>query len=589
MKRLLLFLQSSMFLLIFNLPSVYACSYGEIPPPTVDTMLDRDVLVRGIIIENNAGNSIIEVERYLQGTGSRYLLLSRQSPANYVIKAIRGYAAHACDYSMSAVADVGTRAYFSLSRAENGAYHNGFFAEQSIFPIVDDEEGHFVHYWEDVDGSIEFRRSSEDEFEQLIAERTGNNGTVPSESSRMPRFRVLTIRTESGQAYQLPVDSNEIQPITINPPCSENCPIVSPDGSHYAVPNPNEADAYWAWFYASGEDWSQGIGEGEARMYPSGFHAQSLIFSPDSEYILAWYEDSISLYAFNTWSSSGVFGYYPNLAEVWSAQLALTETETAERFRGLGAWSANSNAIAYWDADGLKWLDINMMRVPRLILESEQIQGFAQSNQAENIPPLLELSSTGRYLRYGDREEWRLLDLLTGMEYDDLLISPDETRFLAVSPEEFLGQTVRNMEGEEGDCIMFSLQGDCLMTNERPFDYCILPMTTCSGYYLGGEIREVHWHGDTGIVYLRCEDEESNLCFAMQRNFDNRYSSQTPESRATNAFAYDEHYGHIAWAIDDYYLRLDAYVYSTAVDLSTVLDSPIVSLEWGAPLWYLGE
>jgi hypothetical protein len=592
MKRLLLFSICTLILLIFNLPSVYACSGGSNVYPTVDTMLGGDVLVRGIIIENSGGNSIIEVERYLRGNGSRYLLVYRQSPANYVIKAVRGYADNPCDYPMPAIGEVGTRAYFSLNRSGNGSYTTSYYEYENIFEISDDADGQFVHYWEDMEGSEE-RIVSQGEFETMIAERTGNRGIVPDEYSPMPRFRVLTITTESGQIYQLPVDSDEIYPVETNYACTENCPIISPDGSHYAVPNPNEADSYWAWFRPNpnGDDWSQGIGESEYALYPPEFHAQSILFSPDSDYLLAWYEGSISLYAFNAWEAWGFYGHLPTLEQVWSAELALSETMTADSFRGLGAWSGNSNAFAYWDADGLKWLDISVMRVPRLVLqhESQSVQGFVQGVSGEIVPPLLELSSTGRYIRYGQVDEWRLLDILTGVEYDDALVNPDETRFVALSPEEAFVDTARE---ETGNCIMFDLQGNCHIPNERSVEYCILPMATCSAYVNNSayQPREVHWRNNSSLVYMACENNESNRCFVLQRDFEqDYYSDETPRIYQSNAFAYDEHYGYVAWATADNYLRLTANSYEDWLDLSTVLDSPIVSLEWGAPLWYLGE
>jgi hypothetical protein len=374
----------------------------------------------------------------------------------------------------------------------------------------------------------------------------------------------------------------------------ENCSIISPDGSLYLNPNPNESDAYWAWHEvrSAEDDWSDGIGEGEELQYPSQIRAETVLFSPNSDYVLGWYEGSISLYFVNDRGNSGVYGNIPTVEEVWLAQLAVTETMTAENVSGLAAWSGNSNAFAYWDADGLKWLDINMMRVPRLLLEheAESIQNFVNVDSAEDVPPLLELSTTGRYVRYGDTEEWMLLDVLTNAEYDDMLVGPDETKFASIAPETY--PYASHSQLEEGECLMFDLEGNCLMRQERYGDFCVLPMTTCSGYIslYGYQPREVYWHNNTSLIYLACESTESNLCFVEQRYFENSgYYPERPDSFETNAFAYDEHYGYMAWATDDYHLRLNPNSYSVVLDFSGVLDSPIVSLEWGAPLWYVGQ
>jgi hypothetical protein len=316
-----------------------------------------------------------------------------------------------------------------------------------------------------------------------------------------------------------------------------------------------------------------------------------MVFSTDSNYLLAWYEGSISLYAFNSWRPYGNNGYYANAEEIYTAQLAVTETMTAEMFRGLGAWSSNSRAFAYWDADGLKWLDLTMMRVPRLVLkhESPTIQGFGDSQSDEAIPPLLELSHSGRYIRYGALEEWTLLDVLTNSRYDDLLVNPEETHFLAVSPEESVYATAYAEDGEDGECMMFDLAGNCLMTNPQHSESCFLPMISCSHlslrqYY---QVIELYWQREN-LVYLACESSTSNRCFAVALDYeDPRYpSSGQPHSYPTNGFAYDAVYGYVAWATDDYQLRLSLALNADPLDFSDVLDSPIASLEWGKPLWY---
>ena len=262
---------------------------------------------------------------------------------------------------------------------------------------------------------------------------------------------------------------------------------------------------------------------------------------------------------------------------------------SAESFRGLAGWSGNSNAFAYWDADGLKWLDMSTMQVPSLILQYEDIPSLAHLNSVGSIPPLLELSNTGRYIRYGEVDEWILLDTLTGSEYDDVLVSPGETEFIAIAPEVSPYQ-YRN-QAEEGECLMFDLDGNCLIRRGRYGEMCVAPMVACATPVSlhDFQLRKFYWYDNSNAIYFACESSENNLCFVRQAPLEQIYSSQAPASYQTNAFAYDEYYGHIAWAVDDYYLRLDAYVYGTAVDFSAVLDSPIVSLEWGRPMWYLGE
>jgi hypothetical protein len=252
MKRLLLFLMTAGFLLMFNLSDVYACSGGyEYPTKTLDDMLGS-VFVLGTVIENSGGNSIIQVERYLTSGGPRYLFVHRQDPEIYVTRHVRGYD-FGCSYALSSFAQVGTRAYFSLYGSANGTYGVDYYAsqynKQASLPLTQNEEGQtVVDYSELVDGVAVIDRPTLDEFEQIVAERVGHPSTEPV-GSQMPRFRFLRITTESGQNYQLSLHQDEIYPVEItNTACVENCPIVSPDGSHFLSPIPNETDAYWFWY-----------------------------------------------------------------------------------------------------------------------------------------------------------------------------------------------------------------------------------------------------------------------------------------------------------------------------------------------------
>src|SRR5690606_16736770 len=62
----------------------------------------------------------------------------------------------------------------------------------------------------------------------------------------------------------------------------------------------------------------------------------------------------------------------------------------------------------------------------------------------------VELSQSGRYVRYGMNQLWRLYDVMSGTVYNNTLISPDETYFVRFVPgtpsqAELTNQTYSNL------------------------------------------------------------------------------------------------------------------------------------------------
>ncbi len=570
---------------------IHACSggYGGWLK-TLDNITQNEILVRGIVVENSGGNSIIRVERYLKGSGDEYILLYQQSPSLFINKGVRGYD-YGCSYSKSPVADVGTRAYFSLDQALNGMYiTNTAHAQSNMLAIIEDDSGHYVayhHYHGEINDTgnidrelIEDIQVSEPEFEAILADFLGQESVLPGISSEFedpyPRFRELIITTESGQQYVMPIDSYELSSIAPESElCDNRCPIVSPDGGHFAHPFSDNDNRYLIWYSPYVDDYyfsRDGWIIGDRHYTPPHIDAQKLMFSPDGNYLLAWYNSTLSLYAFNLEQSFSMYGFHPVHTLLWQNSLSVTRALTINDIAGHGVWSANSNAFAYWDADGLNWLDLTAMLEPRLIIE-RQSTIWVNDNQLTDIPSLLELSTTGRFVRYGSNSEWILQDMLNGQVYENALVSPDETSIVR---------------------IISASQGDDNSTTENE---CTAPLSACSlslSIADGHRVIEAYWQTNDSLVLITCDTQDSTYCNASFHSLDGRYWLYT-RSRDENSipetidFAYDTIYHGLAWASDDYMIYVDSLPYLDPLDYSTALDSPIISLEWGSPLWYLSD
>lgn len=561
MKRYLFFLSLILLLAIFQIPSAFACSWEAPPPPTLDEMLERDVLVRGIIMENNLGNSILYVERYLQGAGPRYLFIFTQPPLLHINSVVRGYD-YGCGGATSAIQAVGTRAYFSLKHQDGGYYTTDFFSQINIIDIVDDESGHYVEYYQnfgDSNNRDDYKaiHVSETDFETIIADMVGHRGTIPDRKLDYPRFRKLYITTESGQHYMMPIDSHELVLLDEDPfACEEACPIASPDRTHFAIPIPVADDTYALWYrlYMLPENWYDGWDNGVQFVKPSRFTAQEILFSQNSDYFLAWNDAELTLYRINNWEANGPNGRLPTISASWQTELATDATWTSKILSGQGAWSQNSRAFAYWDAEGLKWMDLTTMREPRPIVPS-----FASMPvDTQEYLSVLELSITGRYIRFGTEQEWSLYDTLNDHIFDDVLVNPDETALFALSPE------------------------DVAFEFNRPY-HANVP----DSY----EIVDSFWVSDNIFIVMACTLNDKDLCYPFKYRLEigsvDYDSVREVTPTYTNAYAFDNVYGEFAWAFDAYTIRFKLSRYDDGIDFSEQLDSPIASLEWGSQLWYV--
>ena len=289
-------------------------------------------------------------------------------------------------------------------------------------------------------------------------------------------------------------------------------------------------------------------------------------FSPNSNFIAVQEDTRLVVYLLHSVEKEGaIVGYGHRLAVREIAGFDIS-WQNAEEQQPL-VWSADSRAIAYQDSHGIwLWTFIDRAK-PQLTIQAREDQD------------ILDLSATGRYLRYGRPADWTLLDVETGETWKDSLITPNESRlvhFVSDRPED------SERRQQLGECSL-------------PLVSCPLVVVQSPHTGVGSEEppQAVFWHERDllGLLY-RNGFQSIRWSYALEDAFcDLRicYGVNTP---AINAFAYDSRYRQQAFAFEETRIgfglrRMEDYYDS--VDLSETLDSPIVDLEWGQPIFYEGR
>ncbi|MEQ8674802.1 MAG: hypothetical protein RLP44_18230 [Aggregatilineales bacterium] len=573
MKRLLILLPLLVLCLFYQVDDAAACigfSYASV----VNDIPSYDVMVLGTVVENSAGNSIIHVERYLKGQGDPYLLVFRQTPAYWIGGRIRNYD-NGCDTPLNEIARMGTQVYIALNRNPDGTYTTDQPIQvQARYFVVHQrwEENKYVVSYQRYNGDItdtdsfnydnlEYVTTTALEFEEeieVLTEQTSIPPTLPYDyyyrTSADIQRRVLNVTSQNGTQYIIPIDGQHI--VETAPACIVDCPIYAPDYSHALYPIPVGENTY-ALAY---EDlprwiatvWYEGVETMMGNYLPLHIAAQEFLFSPDSNFFLAWFDDRIIVYEIRS-DFPTFYGQWPQVYELRRIELNVDDEHSAESLHGLGAWSGNSRMFAYVDAEGLKVADVlDVIAEPRLVA----------LNEGAGLE--VELSQSGRYVRYGTRQQWRLYDLLTGVVHNNTLISPDESYFVRL---------YQGMNPEDN-------------TVNRTYSNLFVDI------YADAPIMDFDWFGDDRLTLLVCEDESQQACnlyyhhngHPYYRN--GTYTLDEMYNYAVQQIAYDDLYGQVAVQIDDYQIL---YPYGLSFDLTDIIDSPIAHIEWGEPLWYVED
>lgn len=517
-------------------------------------------IVRGVLLDNDGINYTLRVEEYLLGErGENELLLQRESLALIEVSNQHEDYSIGCFYGLGNIHSDWAGYYF-LNRNDNGTYD-----VIGDYPIIEGQVTYEVCAEEDYHGGYcfdtEHIQVTESEFRELI------NGLFPDRiAPYYPsnydelRHRVLYITTENGTQYMLPIDS--IVPVEYTPhPCDTPCHIYTPNQLNYVVDN-NDGTLTIG-------DWHESL-SGESLEFDPIIEAEAFTFSDNSQFILTRTGDAIELIELRN-TMARYDGLRVSTQTIARWQYMAGDTVPIERFGELVAWSADGQSLVYWDAEGLWYFSFYnpttlslVIPMDELIAEREQFNSDVLDEPL--IPSVLELSSDGRFIRYGNDEVWILLDIDSNIRYFRALISPDENHMVQVGTYNCIGSVC-------------------------PVEECPVQMTSngCDIYTVGQDtdIQAWAWLDEDMFAYVLCDDLDTERCGLYSYNFETAYPRTVIIEGTYFDVAFDRVYGLMAYVYGEFDLFIGRDEFDNSfLNFADSLDSPIADIQWGEPVWY---
>ena len=409
---------------------------------------------------------------------------------------------------------------------------------------------------------------TEAEFIELLLKEGKRDKPLVLDSfqeARYPLMRFLMFQTEKGTRYQINPDRSVIR-------LAESAPVaISPDGAHVAVRIDSETirfqyiwldDQYYSGWYA---DHPQVLVNGS-----------DVLFSKNSNLVAVWDDKRMSIYmshnSFGSVLGAGGVGFGMNIYEIAAMPLAAGDPAVI-------TWSDDSSTIAWQDYDTIWRWNLYDQAEPELIhiVAEPMTEG------------LLDLSRTGRFVRIGSAAGWTLIDSQTGASYEQAIISPNE-QFLGF----FSGEQPESMTSWEDG---LREQGAC----KPP-----LRASCVTRHWQHGDSEEIHvfpYELEMWIAFGCREDRSCDIgsspwdpSRAKSFNILRHWNKWTDNLRQV---VFDSLYRQVAVLHGDYQIELDFYyggsftgAFETDlskldfVSLEGFVDSPIVSIGWGQPIFY---
>jgi hypothetical protein len=288
-----------------------------------------------------------------------------------------------------------------------------------------------------------------------------------------------------------------------------------------------------------------------------------------------------------------MYGRLMDALPVITIELATSEALPAETLHSQAAWSDDGTtfAFAFADADGLWHFDFFEEAQPHQLLTRDDVNAIRPALAVPSpdvfvLPAILEVSTTGRYVRIGSSLRWTLIDTRTNTFMPGTIVSPDETRLVVFGPT------------DEGQFPSLPLpEGSRPRPDDRP---CYVPLRLDCATVVGTEgrleIREIAWEAEDMIMIWHCLPE-SHQCNIRHRTLtpgasysgahNLRETGLIEFGRQIIDLAYDVQNDLLALVVDDYLIRLGEFSNSPEIDLTDKLDSPIARIEWGHSVWYV--
>ncbi len=536
------------FIAVLPSSPAFACSG---PQPTIfGEINDADLIVKGEVVESDdvQTNAIIQVESYISGApGQQFLLVQYNTPFDIRahIEGFRGLG----DCDGWGHIPTGEEVYFFLKSSDTGVYRiYQKFAFRDTFstlslPFPDPNHP----------DSAVYKSVTETEFLNLIAQIKGGSPQAPrADNNIYPAKSLLVITTTKGIQYYLPVDGSPPVEIAVKelrtenmlesfwpdePPLQcwlhEDCSELSPNGLKAAVQlDPNTI-----------------VLSDDSHHSLSG---QAFLFAPTSDHIAIWNDDQLTILPL----------YYSRLSlygkrEPISLHLNLISTGV-EVPSHAGVWSLDGRWFAYSDADGL-WLQdvIAADAPPRLLL----------ATAAGQVPTARYFSPQSHYLAFTQGDQQATLDLDSGHQFPDGLVSPDDRTLLAFD----LAKDPTDIQ------ICLFETGTCTSNDSNP-NFIYLPSSDPNeGIYTPlTQIKRVEWADRYSYFVLACDTDQSDRCGVSEFSYQYGLYDDSSPSVIAGDYAYQPSTGEIAYLVDDHTVIWN----NQKRDLSPYIDSAITSIQW---------
>ena len=556
-NRLLILVLLVGTLLVIQPPEAQACS--GYPWFGVEDLPTMDLLVKATVIDTDYyHNAILRIEEYYKGEGERFVTVMRYSPALISGAYVRGYDT-GCLYAGEGQSWVkGSQGYFGLLSNGDGTYtdYNGGTAQ--FFPVdglIAYQEGATEGYAAEFDDP---NTITEKEFIAQMLELGGRSDPLLPPDDKVnfyPLLRFLNITTENGTRYQINPDRSLTR-------LAEDAPLaISPDGAHVAFQVDEETIAFQYIYteyiydreYYAEEDFSD-------RFVPG----QAVRFSNESSFAAVWDHDHLSIYMFANYGSESEYGYGNpfSINEVATIQLA-KDDQLAQVM-----WSPDSSTLVWEDSSGIWRWNIYEDAAAERLLPAAVIEGDAA---------LMDASTYGRYVRVGTNAGWTLIDSETGETFIDTLAAPTE-KFLVYLNGSISAPQYQPCTPPLRDTCWTELPGADRMI---PFIYQgnLLGLAGCAADAPSCRVAAYSWHPAIGDShYFGGRFIEEAITGLRQVAYDPQF-----EQAAILVGDYDLYFDFYS----DYYLEEESYLpYLDILRLEDQLDSPVVSIEWGQPIFF---
>ena len=525
---------------------------------SAEDLPEMDLLVRATVIDadDRGFSAVIRVGEYYKGEGPALLTVMRYSVGLESGNAVRGYDTGCLYDGQGHIWRRGSTGYFGLMHRDNHIYSDSHYGSAHFFVRdgqVAYDEATYPGTWSPP------TIISEDEFVAKLLEAGGREEPVSpivNGAEHFPLKRYLMLTTEKGTRYQVNPDRS------VRPVQAETARFISPDAAHVATRI--DEDTLGFTYISTGGYTPEDI----ERMIKLPGH--DLRFSSDSHMVAVWDEARLTVYMFHRGGQGAYldWGFGMQMDKIASSPLQLPDGGSA-----IVHWSADSSTIAWQDGAGIWRWDLYNDAQPARVVDTSSVENAK----------LLDLSQSGRYVRYLTGAGWQLHDCETGEVFANALAAPGDRHLIFVNSDD----SPIGYWGGDGHCTP-PLRKNCAvyigMTNIEtvtvfPYQMELLGLIGCSGEQCA--VRGLSWHpanpndyrDKIGGRYLDLE-----MTDLRQVAFDPAYNQP--------AILRGDYQIEFSFYQSYYFEKPDYLPYLDYLDLDGVVDSPIASIEWGQPVFY---